>query len=85
MKKLIVLLFLTLFLSGCSNIRIIRKSDFSLPEYTMQECKDIPKAVDSTDLELLDQSKKTFGLYADCRSTNHEKKIILQRLQEVLK
>lgn len=85
MKNIIVIFLLSFFISGCSNLRIIKKTDFTLPEYTMEECKDIPKTVDSTDVNLLDQSKKTFQLYAECRSTNHEKKVILDKLQNVLR
>lgn len=85
MKNIIVIFLLSFFISGCSNLRIVKKTDFTLPEYTMEECKDIPKTIDSTDVNLLDQSKKTFQLYAECRSINHEKKVILDKLQNVLK
>lgn len=83
--KIIITSILCLFLAGCGNFKLIKKTDFSLPESTMNECRDLPMAKDSTDIELLAHSKEMIKTYAECRSTNEEKKKILTQLQAALK
>lgn len=83
--KIIITSFLCLFLAGCGNFRLIKKTDFSLPESTMTECGDLPFAKDSTDIELLAHSKEMIKMFVECKSTNEEKKKILTQLQSALK
>lgn len=82
--KIIITSILCLFLAGCGNFRLIKKTDFSLPDSTMAECRDLPSAKDSTDIELLAHSKEMIKLYVECKSTNQEKKKILTQLQHEL-
>lgn len=82
--KIFIATITSLLISGCSSIRIVHKDEFRLPEELFAECQQLEHAKDSTDVSLLENSKITLDLYSRCKSANHEKSVVLRKLQKAL-
>lgn len=85
MIQKIILIGLLLVASGCSNYKMIRKSDFVVPESTMRSCENLQLADDSTDEALLRHSGSIIKSYINCKSANEEKRKILIKIEDALK